>query len=333
VLATLADRGRAVLPWPVAGDRRPPRPRAPARTWLRALALTCLALLAVAVAAQDLRPVPPLTARVMDEAGALPPTAVGALDARLERLERERGSQLVVLVVRSTQPEDIAAFAQRVGEDWKIGRREVGDGVLIVVAVDDRRVRIEVAKALEGAIPDLAARRIITEQITPAFRAGDYAGGLAAAVEALDTRIAGEGLPEPSAPAAGSIGDAGLDLHDVAIFLFVAVPIVATVLTSLFGRRLGSLLTAAGAGGLGWWFTASLVVAAGAAIAALVVVGLFGVGAARRSGLGRGRGPAVIWGGGHHGGGWSSGGFGGGGGGFGSGGGGDFGGGGASGDW
>jgi uncharacterized protein len=333
VLASLAARGCGLASLAGGADRRLRRERVPALAWLRALVLFCLAWLTLAAAAQELRPVPPLTARVIDQTGVLPPTAVGALDARLERLERERGSQLVVLVVPGTQPEDIAAFAQRVGEAWKIGRREVGDGVLIVVAIDDRRVRIEVAKALEGAIPDLAARRIITEHITPAFRAGDYAGGLAAAVEALDARIAGEGLPEASAPAPGSIGDAGLDLHDVAIFLFVAVPIVATVLTSLFGRRLGSLLTAAGAGGLGWWFTASLVVAAGAAIAALVVVGLFGVGAARRGGLGRGRGPSVVWGGGHHGGGWSSGGFGGGGGGFGSGGGGDFGGGGASGDW
>lgn len=303
-----------------------------ARALLGALVLFSAAVAGPA-AAQDVLPVPDLTSRVIDAGGVLAPDARATLDARLAALERERGAQVVVLLVPSTQPEDIAAYAQRVADTWKIGRREVGDGVLVVVAVNDRRVRIEVAKALEGAIPDLAARQIITNQITPAFRAGDYAGGLTAAVGQIAARIGAEGLPSPESPGGtGSVGTPGFDVQDVAIFLFVAVPIIATMLTGLFGRRLGSLLTAGAAGGMGWWFTASLVVAAGAAIAAVVIVGLFGVGATRRSGLGR-RGPSVVWGGGHHGGGWSSGGFGGGGGGFGSGGGGDFGGGGASGDW
>jgi uncharacterized protein len=293
-----------------------------------------------AAQAQDVLPVPALSGRVIDQTGVLQPGPRQALEAKLEALERERGSQVVVLVVPSTQPEDIAAYAQRVGDSWKIGRREVGDGLLIVVAVNDRRVNIQVAKALEGAIPDLAARQIISNQIAPAFRAGDYAGGLAAAVDQISARIGGEGLPAPPAGAAPGdfgVGSQGLDLQDLAIFLFVAVPIVATVLTAVFGRRLGSMLTAVGAGGLGWWFTASVLVAGLVAVAALVIVGLFGFGASRRGGLGgRGSGgPPIIWGGGHHGGGWSSGGGGswGGGGGFGSGGGGDFGGGGASGDW
>src|SRR5690606_17847678 len=101
-----------------------------------------------------------------------------ALEARLAALEREAGAQLVVLMVPSTAPEDIAAYAHRVADTWKVGRREVGDGLLIVVAKNDRRVRIEVAKTLEGAIPDLMAFRVIDERITPAFRAGDFAGGL-----------------------------------------------------------------------------------------------------------------------------------------------------------
>ena len=117
-----------------------------------------------------------LAGRVIDATGTLTPEQVRALDERLAAIELQRGSQVVVLIVASTQPEDIAAYAQRVADRWKIGRREVGDGVLVVVAKDDRRVRIEVAKALEGAIPDLAASRIIEQTIVPAFRAGDFAG-------------------------------------------------------------------------------------------------------------------------------------------------------------
>ena len=105
----------------------------------------------------------------------------------------------MLLLVPATAPEDIAAYAQRVADTWKIGRRDVGDGVLVVVAKDERRVRIEVAKALEGAIPDLAARQIIDNAIRPAFRANDYAGGLDAAVDQLIARIQGEALPAPTA--------------------------------------------------------------------------------------------------------------------------------------
>jgi uncharacterized protein len=260
---------------------------------------------------------------VVDQTGTLTPAQAQALSAKLEGIERERGSQVVVLMVATTQPEDIASYAQRVGDAWKIGRRDVGDGLLIVVAKDDRRVRIEVAKALEGAIPDLAARQIITDRITPAFRAGDYAGGLNAAVDRLAERIGTEGLPEPSARPTAQRNSEGFNLEDMAIFFFVAIPILGAVLTGMMGRKLGSLATAGVAGGLGWWVTTSLLIAAGAGLAALVLVGVMGVGSRRG-------GAPVIWGGGG-GGGWGGGGSGGGG--FSSGGGGDFGGGGASGDW
>jgi uncharacterized protein len=288
------------------------------------LAWLFVLLLAVAspLHAQDVQPVPPLSGRVIDQTGTLTPAQVQALSAKLEGIERQRGSQLVVLMVASTQPEDIAAYAQRVGEAWKIGRREVGDGLLIVVAKNDRKVRIEVAKALEGAVPDLAAKQIINDRITPAFRAGDFAGGLNAAVDRLAERIGTEGLPEPS-PSDRARGSSGFDLEDIAIFFFVGVPIAGAILTSVFGRKLGSLATAGAAGGLGWWLTTSLFIAGGAALVALVLVGVMGVGSRR------GGGAPIIWGGGG-GGGWGGGSDGGG---FSSGGGGDFGGGGASGDW
>ncbi len=297
--------------------------------------MAAAALLAAAlVHAQSVLPVPALAGRVIDQTGTLSSAQQQALGDKLAAVEAKRGSQLVVLMVASTQPEDIAAYGQRVADQWKIGRLAVGDGILIVVAKDDRRVRIEVAKALEGAVPDLAARQIISDVISPAFRKGDFAGGLNAAIDRLDARIGKEGLPEPNAPAKGPLPPSGLgfDLQDLALFLFLAVPVVGAVLTGILGRKLGSLATAGAAGGMGWWLSASLAVAAGAGFIALIVVLVLGIGAARRgvSRGTRGGGPPIIFGGGSGGGGWGGGD---GGGGFSSGGGGDFGGGGASGDW
>lgn len=284
--------------------------------------LFLLTAVASPLRAQDVQPVPPLSGRVIDQTGTLTPAQVQALAAKLEGIERQRGSQIVVLMVATVQPEDIAAYAQRVGDAWKIGRRDVGDGLLIVVAKNDRKVRIEVAKALEGAVPDLAAKQIIDSRITPAFRAGDFAGGLNAAVDRLAERIGTEGLPEPGTRSASRGSAEGFDLEDVAIFFFIGVPIAGAILTGIFGRKLGSLATAGVAGGLGWWVTTSLLIAGGVAFVALILVGVMGVGSRRSGGM------PIVWGGGS-GGGWS----GGDGGGFSSGGGGDFGGGGASGDW
>ncbi|WP_308296433.1 TPM domain-containing protein [Rhizobacter sp. J219] len=267
------------------------------------LAWLMVLLLAVAspLRAQDVQPVPPLSGRVVDQTATLTPAQLQALSAKLEGIERQRGSQIVVLMVATTQPEDIAAFAQRVGDTWKIGRRDVGDGLLIVVAKNDRKVRIEVAKALEGAVPDLAAKQIINDRITPAFRAGDFAGGLNAAVDRLAERIGSEGLPEPSARAPARDGADGFDLEGIAIFFFIGVPIAGAILTSVFGRKLGSLATAGAAGGLGWWLTTSLLIAGGAAFVALILVGVMGVGSRRGGGM------PIIWGGGGGGGGWGGG--------------------------
>lgn len=285
-----------------------------------------LLLLASGVRAQDLLPIPALGARVIDQTGTLGAGQRQALEAKLAAFEAEAGPQIVVLIVASTQPEDIAAYAHRVADSWKIGRRDVGDGLLIVVAKSDRRVRIEVAKALEGAIPDLAARQIIDRQISPRFREGDFAGGLNGAVDALIARIRGEGLPAPEAHPGG----AAIDFGDVG-FVFIAWFFLAPMLTALLGRRLGALAASASVGGLAWWIGAGLVVALQAAFVALLMTLLFGAGTLRRGGW-HGRGGTWIGTGGDWGGGGWSGGAGGGGG-FSSGGGGDFGGGGASGDW
>lgn len=280
-----------------------------------------------AARAQDLLPVPPLAAQVIDQTATLSEAQRAALVARLASIEQQTGSQVVVLLVPSTLPEDITAYSHRVADTWKIGRREVGDGLLIVVAKDDRRVRIEVAKTLEGAIPDLAAKRVIDAQITPAFRAGDYARGLNGAVDQLAALIRGEALPAPSRPDARGGGD-GLNLEALAIFFFVVVPMAGALLTQVLGRKLGSLATGGVAGVVGWWLTTSALLAGAVGLLAVVMVGIFGIGSARHGGRGgrHGGGPPVVWGGG----GWGGGS---GGGGFSSGGGGDFGGGGASGGW
>lgn len=316
-----------------------------AETAARALAAALLTLalalaLAVALAiggpaamAQALQPVPALTARVIDQTGSLPPARRDALEAKLAAFEAEAGPQIVLLMVATTQPEDIFDYAFRVADAWKIGRREVGDGVLVVVAKDDRRINIQVARALEGAIPDLAARQIIDRAMVPAFRADDYAGGLDAAVDLLIARVRGENLPPPGRR--DGAGD-GLAPQELVMFFFVAVPIIGAAFTGAFGRKLGSLVTAAAAGGIGWLITASVLLALLAALAALVLVGVLGLGAllnkaSRRAGHHHG-GFGGGFGGGGHGGGGFGGGFGGGGG-FSSGGGGGFGGGGASGSW
>lgn len=268
--------------------------------------------------AQALLPVPALTAHVLDQTNTLDAAQTGSLEARLTELEKREGTQLVVLMVDSTAPEDIASFANRVGNTWKIGRPDVGDGLIIVVAKRDRKMRIEVAKALEGAIPDLAAARIIDQAMKPKFRDNDFAGGLNAAIDQLAARIAGEPLPEPapggSAPAAQS---SWLDIGGIVLF---AVLGASQIVSALFGKRLGALLLGAGTGLAIFVFGASLLVSLLTAIGAALFV-LLVTGASRSPWVGGG-------GGSHWGGGGSSSG-----GGFSSGGGGDFGGGGASGDW
>lgn len=301
--------------------------------WLFAAALVACAFSSIA---QSLVAVPALSAHVIDTTQTLSSTDKQALDGKLAAFELQKGSQIVVLMVASTQPEDIASFANRVGNTWKIGRKETGDGLLLIVAKEDRKVRIEVAKALEGAIPDLAARQVIESAITPNFKAGNYAAGLSAAADQLMARITGEALPEPAATRKGGVIDSGFQWEDLAIFVFFAVPIAGAIARSVFGRKLGAFVVGGGTGALAFAVTASLAIGGLAALAALIVTFMFGSGIATPTSSRQSRGSGRSSG--RGGGGWgsgSSGGFGGGsgGGGFSSGGGGDFGGGGASGDW
>jgi len=312
--------------------------RAIGRTCTRGWVVLALCVWAWALAltpawAQALVPVPALTARVMDQTGTLAAADVAALEQQLKTFEQQRGTQIVVLLVPSTAPEDIVDFTQRLGDTWQIGRREVGDGLLLVVALNDRRLRIAPAKALEGAVPDLAAQRIIEQVITPAFRQGDVAGGLRAGLTHVQARIEGEALPLPAPRTEGAnTGDlGGLDL---AVLLLVIVPLVASVLRSMLGNRLGSMAAAGAAGFLAWsmtglWWLGVLAGMAGFMTALFMqTLPSAPISRSRHRGGDGGVAGSGGWGRGSHGH-WG----GSGGGGFSSGGGGNFGGGGASGSW
>jgi uncharacterized protein len=295
--------------------------------WAGKLLAFCAGLLLMHSLAQAQQAVPALTTHVIDTSATLAAAQLAQLENKLSAFERARGAQVVFLMVPSTQPEDIASYAQRVADNWKIGRKGIGDGLLLIVAKSDHKVRIEVAKTLEGAIPDLAAKRIIDEAITPRFRQGDFAGGLDAASDQIMALIQAESLPEPTSTAARRSVKAGFDWTDLAIFAFVVVPMMAGAIRRVMGVKLGALLTSGAAGVIALFITSSIVIAGLAALAALV----FALISSAARGI-----SGVPWGLGHHTG-WGGGGGGsfgsGSGGGFSSGGGGDFGGGGASGDW
>jgi len=279
--------------------------------------------------AQELVAVPPSSAPVIDVAGLLKPDQAAALDAKLRAFAQAKGSQVAVLIVPTTQPEDIEQYGIRVAEAWQLGRKGVDDGAILIVAAQDRRVRIEVGYGLEGALPDATANRIIDGDIVPRFRDGDYYGGISAGVDRMLRVIEGEALPEPAArsPAQGIPG-----LLQLLPFLFVAVFVGSSVMRAMFGRVGGAFATGGIVGVLTWLLAGVLLVSLAAAVIAFLVALIGGFG-----GGGPGRGG---WYSRRHGGGWGHpGGFGGGfgrGGGFGggwSGGGGGFGGGGASGSW
>lgn len=266
--------------------------------------------------------VPTLTAPVTDLTQTLSSQEIAALERRVRDFEAAKGSQIAILLVPTTQPETIEQYSIRVVEAWQLGRKGVDDGVLILVAKDDRTVRIEVGYGFEGALPDALAKRITDQVIVPRFRQGDFYGGLTAAVERIIAVLEGEELPAPTrrAPAA----DSGLE--GLLPLLFMAVIVGSSVLRRVFGSFGGAAVTGGIAGIAAWLFTGTLAVAIGIALVGFFL-GLFG----GMGGGGRGWSNRGGWGGGFGGGSWrGGGGFGGGGW---SGGGGGFGGGGASGRW
>ncbi|MDD3380691.1 MAG: TPM domain-containing protein [Rugosibacter sp.] len=280
------------------------------RTALACLLLSILSLGTVNAASGDPLPVPPLTGRIVDLTNTLDAQQRAALEARLAALEQAKGAQVAVLLAPTFQPESIEQFGIRLADAWKLGRKGVDDGAILLIAKDDRQLRIEVGYGLEGALNDATAKRIISEIITPHFRQGDYYAGIDAGLAAMQTVIEGEPLPPPAATRAdnGARGDDASFLP-----LMMGGAIAARILHSLLGLT-GSLLVAGVGGSLAFWLLGSWLVGQ--------VVGVFLL----MFSLSRGSGYGGLGGFG------AGGGFGGGGGGF-SGGGGGFGGGGAAGGW
>src|SRR5215470_1366331 len=165
------------------------------KRWLASIAAGAALAFALSAAAEVA--VPPLRAHVTDLTGTLSAAEVQTLDARLRDFERAKGSQIAVLMLPSTQPETIEQYSIRVAEAWKIGRAKVDDGVILVIAKNDRKLRIEVGRGLEGAIPDAIAKRIVSDVIAPHFKSGDFYGGVSAGTDALMKLIEGEPLPAP----------------------------------------------------------------------------------------------------------------------------------------
>lgn len=258
--------------------------------------------------------VPPLTARVIDLTGTLSGAAVQRIETKLADLEAKKGSQIAVLILPTTQPEDIEQFGIRTMDQWKVGRKGIDDGAILIVAKDDRRVRIEVGYGLEGALPDAIASRIIEDTIAPLFKQGNYDGGVEAGVDRMIAVINGEPLPTPDKK-----WERGGGIANMLPFLLIAAFVVSIVLRAVFGRLFGSLATGGIVGVLAWLFSHLLPIGIGAAVIGFLFALL--------SGSSRGWVAGSGWGGG-----FGGGGFGGGGGGF-SGGGGGGGGGGASGGW
>ena len=309
-----------------------------ARLWLLACLLAVSGLLfAVQTHAQTLQAIPPLTSLVVDQANILDANQKAALTQKLLAFEQSKGSQIAILTVATTAPEDIFSYAQRAAETYKLGRQGVGDGVLIVVASNDRKVWIYVMRHLEGAIPDLAAKRVIAETITPAFKQGQYAQGLDAGINQLMGLIDGEALPPPKANTQNDSADAGfMDL----LILIGALSIIGSNIAAATNRWLIAPPAGGVAGLIAYSMTSGLFWGVGAGLVVLVFILIFGNRSfqmATHRTSNNHRNNDIFWGGGlggGMGGGWggSSGGMGGGGWG-GSGGGGDAGGGGAGGSW
>jgi len=277
------------------------------------------------VVAQPLVAVPTLTGRVVDLADGLSAVQQKALDERLSAFEQRKGSQIALLIVRSTQPESIEQYAIRVAEQWKLGRKQVDDGAILLIAKEDRTLRIEVGYGLEGALNDATCKRIIDELIVPRFRENDFFKGVSVGLDAMMRVVDGEALPPPSQLEELQLGNA-----DLLPVIFIAALIIGAVMRKRMGRGKAALLTGALVGLAVWLFTSLIFFALLSALIGIVIT-LAGA----HIGGGGGSGGGGGWGGGWGGGGGRGsgrGGFRGGGGGFGGGGGG-FGGGGASGRW
>jgi len=294
---------------------------------VRAALLTLALLLAgQAPAVRAQIPVPKFEALVVDLTGTLTAAQQSALDEKLTAFQARKGSQVALLILPTTQPEDIAQFGVRLAEAWKVGRKNVDDGAILIVAKDDRALRIEVQYGLEGSLTDAISSRIINDTIVPLFKQGDFFGGINAGLDQILKVVDGEPLPEPD-KAWKPGGSDGAPLP----FLLFAGFAALSFLRNFIGRAPLALIAGLGGGALTWWLTSRIPLSAGVGVGlfllSLMMGGRGGFGGHRTGRVFRdiGRGGGF--------GGWGGGMGGGGGGGFGGGMGGRGGGGGASGRW
>lgn len=252
-------------------------------------------------------PVPLLTGHVIDQTGTLTAEQKASLEQTLTAFEARKGSQLAVLMISSSAPEEIEPYALRVAEQWKLGRKKVDDGAILVVAKNDRTLRIEVGYGLEGALNDATSKRIIDEIILPRFKQQDFYGGITAGVGQIIRVIDGEPLPAPGEKPAGSIGD----VRQYAPILFILALVVGGVLRATLGKVPGALVTGGAVAVIAWFIAGALSMALVAGVIALFITLLGGgMGGHGRGGYYGGAGRGGFGGGGFRGGG---GGFGGGG--------------------
>jgi uncharacterized protein len=301
------------------------------------LSLALISILAPLSLASALQ-VPPLRGRVNDLAGLLPAERARALEERLARFEKETGHQIAMLTIASLEGEDLEGFSIRVAEKWKIGKKGFDNGAILLIAKNDRKLRIEVGYGLEGVLPDAIASRIVREVIVPRFRANDFPGGIEAGLEAIMKVTHGEALALPSSQEIARPRN-GVLSGFLSVFVWgLAGLLFLSAVTSGIRRevRPWARRTPAGAlagGLLGVFFAIPVAIELGLFpfVLAVLVSVLLGMILSHINLV-----DATAWSGGHrstHG--WGGGGFGGGfsgGGGF-RGGGGGFGGGGASGSW
>ncbi len=293
------------------------------KLFFAAALLLALAALVPMHAAQGLIAVPPLQARLTDLTSTLTPEQQASLEQTMRAFETRKGTQIAVLIVPTTKPEAIEQYALRVAELWKLGRKKVDDGALLLIAKDDRALRIEVGYGIEGALNDATARRIVSEVIAPRLKAGDYFGGVSAGVDQMIRVVDGEPLPPPKPGALGSgLGSGSQNIGQLLPLLLVAALVVGGVLRAVLGRIPGALVTGGVLALAGWLLGGALIAAViGGGIAFLIT--LLGIGMGRHGAMLGGHYGAMgrgHRGGGGFGGGSRGGGFGGGGGGFGGGG-------------
>jgi len=257
------------------------------------LAVCAVLLLASYNVRAELVAIPALKTHVTDLTQTLTLDQQNQLEAKLAVFEQQKGSQIAVLIVPTTQPEDIAQYSIRVTDAWKLGHKKVDDGLLILVAKDDHKMRIEVGRGLEGVIPDLTAKRIINEIMAPSFKQGDFYGGLNNASDKLIGLVNGEQLPAPGSPALS-----GRSFGNLLPMLLFGGLILGGMLRAMFGNFFGGALTGGAVGIFAWFLGGGLLTAIIFGIIAFFITLIGPTGLGQMGGFGGGYGGGRSSGGG-----------------------------------